>query len=90
MLHKDTTSPSQANGVASEQDGEYVFFNNPWLSLVKTSTMFVGEIEFSDIPIDLENGLWPLGYIFLLSFIFLIGKNTHFGNESYLLDFQVI
>ena len=38
--------------------------------------MFVGEIEFSDIPIDLENGLWPLGYIFLLGFIFLIGKVT--------------
>ena len=89
MLHKDTTSPSRANG-ASEQDGEYVFFNNPWWSLVKTSTMFVGEIEFSDIPIDLENGLWPLGYIFLLSFIFLIGKNKHFGNGSYLLHFWVI
>ena len=41
--------------------------------------MFVGEIEFSDIPIDLENGLWPLGYIFLLGFIFLIGNNFIFS-----------
>ena len=66
-----------------DEEEEYVFFNNPWLSLVKTSTMFVGEIEFSDIPIDLENGLWPLGYIFLLSFIFLIGENkTSFGRNS--------
>ena len=78
MLHNDTSSPgAQADQGASEQDGDYVFFNNPWWSLVKTSTMFVGEIEFSDIPIDLANGLWPLGYIFLLSFIFLIGKNLH-------------
>ena len=36
-------------GVKSEE--EYKYFNNPWLSLVKTGTMFVGEIEFSDIPI---------------------------------------
>ena len=66
MLHKE----SPAGG------GDYVFFDDPWLSFVKTCTMFVGEIEFSDIPIDLENGLWPLGYIFLLGFIFLIGKVT--------------
>ena len=78
MLHKD----SPAGG------DDYAFFNDPWLSLVKTSTMFVGEIEFSDIPIDLENGLWPLGYIFLLGFIFLIGNNfilshrTANGNRS--------
>merc|ERR1719348_4281 len=79
MLHKDiknSASNSTSSGTDSKDGGggddEYVFFDNPWWSLVKTSTMFVGEIEFSDIPIDLENGLWPLGYIFLLSFIFLI------------------
>ena len=86
MLHKDTKFPSnsdEAGNGAEDEEEEYVFFNNPWLSLVKTSTMFVGEIEFSDIPIDLENGLWPLGYIFLLSFIFLIGENkTSFGRNS--------
>ena len=32
-------------------EDDYEFFNSPWLSLVKTSTMFVGEIEFSDVPI---------------------------------------
>merc|ERR1719348_1912486 len=79
MLHKDiknSASNSTSSGTDDSEGGgdgdEYVFFDNPWWSLVKTSTMFVGEIEFSDIPIDLENGLWPLGYIFLLSFIFLI------------------
>jgi hypothetical protein len=39
-----------------QKEDEYEFFNNPWLSLVKTGTMFVGEIEFSDIPIG-EHGL---------------------------------
>jgi hypothetical protein len=44
MLHKDTDTPLE--------EGAYIFFNKPWLALVKTSTMFVGELEFSDIPID--------------------------------------
>ena len=51
---------------------DYIFFNNPWLALVKTSTMFVGELEFSDIPIDITSHLGILGYIFFLSFVFLI------------------
>ena len=46
---------------------DYEFFNSPWLSLVKTSTMFVGEIEFSDIPIGQENVL----FFFMLIFFFL-------------------
>ena len=58
--------------------------------------MFVGEIEFSDIPIDLDNGLWPLGYTFLLGFIFLIGKTSfsltfhdiHCNTES--LNFSIL
>ena len=28
------------------------FFSSPWLALVKTSTMFVGELEFADLPIQ--------------------------------------
>eukprot|EP00092_Neocalanus_flemingeri_P024278 GFUD01026328.1.p1 GENE.GFUD01026328.1~~GFUD01026328.1.p1 ORF type:complete len:1070 (+),score=218.12 GFUD01026328.1:113-3322(+) len=66
MLHQDVPNKPPP----SEDD--YKFFNNPWWSFVKTATMFVGEIEFSDIPIDLDNGLWPLGYMYLLTFIFLI------------------
>jgi len=66
MLHQDLPNRPPPS------DDDYKFFNNPWWSLVKTATMFVGEIEFSDIPIDLDNGLWPLGYMFLLTFIFLI------------------
>merc|ERR1711892_474891 len=54
------------------EDGEYVFFNKVWLSLLKTTTMFVGELEFSDIPINLDSNLAPLAYVFFLSFVFLI------------------
>ena len=51
---------------------EYIYFNQPWLALVKTSTMFVGELEFSDIPIDVDSHLSPLAYLFFLCFVFLI------------------
>ena len=64
LLHKDDGS------VIGEDD--YIYFNKPWLALVKTSTMFVGELEFSDIPIDVDNYLSPLAYVFFLSFVFLI------------------
>ena len=80
MLHKDVQVKKDSDG----EEEDYVFFDSPWLSLIKTATMFVGEIEFSDIPVDLENKLWPLGYVFLLSFIFLIGKiNTNFKCKLY-------
>ncbi|TRY61355.1 hypothetical protein TCAL_01796 [Tigriopus californicus] len=65
MLHKDGP-----NNVVEADD--YIFFNKPWLALVKTSTMFVGELEFSDIPVNLDGGLAGLAYVFFLSFVFLI------------------
>ena len=34
--------------------------------------MFVGELEFSDIPIDLDSDLMPLSYLYFLSFVILI------------------
>ncbi len=36
------------------------------------SFRFVGELEFSDIPVDLESKLSPVSYLFFLSFVFLI------------------
>ena len=63
LLHK----PEEELG-----EGDYVYFNKAWLSIVKTTTMFVGELEFSDIPIDLDSALAPLAYIYFLSFVFLI------------------
>jgi len=70
LLHNDAVDPSAQNGTQSSD--EYVFFNKAWLSLVKTTTMFVGELEFSDIPINLDSDLAPVAYAFFLSFVFLI------------------
>ena len=64
LLHKVDEKP------AGEDD--YVFFNKAWTSLVKTTTMFVGELEFSDIAVNLDSHLAPLAYCFFLSFVFLI------------------
>ncbi len=66
MLHKDAPTDDPPS------DDDYIFFNSPWLALVKTSTMFVGELEFGDIPINLDSKMTPLSYIFLLAFVFLI------------------
>merc|ERR1711970_1377850 len=71
MLHKDEEVPP-AIVSAEEEDGLQQFFNDPFLTFVKTCTMFVGELEFSDIPIDLQSPLMPIAYIFFLSFVFLI------------------
>jgi len=65
MLHKDF--PGFKAG-----DDHYIYFDGPWTSLVKTITMFVGELEFSDIPIDPESKLSWLAFSFLVTFVFLI------------------
>ena len=44
MLHTDT-DPSKSSAI--DPNSDYYFFDSPWLALVKTSTMFVGEIEFA-------------------------------------------
>ena len=40
--------------------------------MVKTITMFVGELEFSDIPIDPESPLSWFSFSFLVVFVFFI------------------
>ena len=57
MLHKDVKSKAAGNDTsnADGKEDDYIFFDSPWLSLVKTSTMFVGELEFSDIPVNIES-----------------------------------
>jgi hypothetical protein len=58
MLHKDVKG-GEVDGAESNEtkccDDDYIFFDSPWLSLVKTSTMFIGELEFSDIPVNAES-----------------------------------
>merc|ERR1712227_914779 len=68
MLHDD----SAGNPHGLEEEDKNVLFNRTWLSLVKTSAMFVGELEFSDIPINSDTYLGVVAYIFFLTFIFLI------------------
>ena len=69
LLHK-TSSKLTSGGQSGEE--VYKFFDTVWLSLVKTATMLAGELEFSDIPIDLDSHLAPLAYCFFLTFVFLI------------------
>ena len=57
LLHKDI------GGL----ENDYPFFDRVGLVLVKTFAMFVGELEFSDIPFNS-----PFSYVFFLLFIFLI------------------
>ena len=64
LLHKDAPTLTVQKNNAEE---EYPFFNDIGLSLVKTFTMFVGELEFADLPFET-----PVGYLFLLAFVFLI------------------
>ena len=72
LLHKDTTkakteSEKETKEGACKKEDDFPFFNDIGLSLVKTFTMFVGELEFADLPFET-----PVGYLFLLSFVFLI------------------
>ena len=65
MLHKDIPGY-----IATEED--YIYFDGPWTSMVKTITMFVGELEFSDIPIDPESTISWFSFSFLVIFVFFI------------------
>ena len=47
-------------------------FDYPILALAKTMTMFIGELDFDDLPMDGGNFSVSLAYIFLLAFIFII------------------
>ena len=47
-------------------------FDNPFLALIKTGTMFMGEIDFDDLPMHGGNLSVSIAYIFLIAFIFVI------------------
>ena len=69
MLHDDSLV-KDPHGLDKEDKNKY--FNRTWTSLVKTSAMFVGELEFSDLPMNTNTYLGMLAYAFFLAFIFLI------------------
>ena len=63
ILHNDRPIDASA-----PKDAErYVFFDGLGISLVKTSTMFIGELEFSNLPIKGAGC-----YLFLLVFVISI------------------
>merc|ERR1719474_1346084 len=69
MLHDDSLV-KDPHGLDEEDKNKY--FNRTWTSLVKPSAMFVGELEFSDLPMNTNTYLGMLAYAFFLAFIFLI------------------
>jgi hypothetical protein len=69
-----------ANQVASsnsfscycDDKDEKAKFDHPFLALIKTWTMFIGEIDFEGLHIKGGDISTTMGYIYLLSFIFMI------------------
>ena len=47
-------------------------FDNPFVALIKTGTMFTGEIDFDDLPMHGGSLSVSIAYIFLIAFIFVI------------------
>ena len=84
MLHDDTGNISTLNKDASSKetvmplrdresrDSKKTTFDNPYLALAKTSVMFIGEIEFGDLPIHGGDINVTMAHLFLLLFIFLM------------------
>ena len=59
----------ESQGIPQSDDDEPKFFNHLGLAVVKTFSMFVGELEFSSIPFQVSPGF---SYIFFLIFVFLM------------------
>jgi hypothetical protein len=79
LLHKDTKGQHDDIQRRKEKgkdfcgdEAPYPFFDHPWLALLKTSTMFVGEIDFPDIPLGGGNVSVVLGYVYYFVFLFVV------------------
>ena len=68
MLHNDVAGQ---DNIASS-DNNTSKFDQPFLSLIKTSTMFVGEFDFDDIKIRGGDVSVSMAYLFFLAFVFLM------------------
>ena len=58
-------------GDDSEDEDRMDHFDKPWTSVFKTFTMFIGELEFSDLPIDSSDSLAFFNFTFLILFVFI-------------------
>ena len=56
---------------SDEDDDRMDHFDKPWTSVFKTFTMFIGELEFSDLPIDSSDSLAFFNFTFLILFVFI-------------------
>ena len=54
------------------ENAEETRFDVPYVALMRTSVMFIGEIDFTDLPINGGNISKTFVYLFLLLFIFLM------------------
>ena len=54
------------------ENAEETRFDVPYVALMRTSVMFIGEIDFTDLPINGGNISKTFVYLFLLCFIFLM------------------
>ena len=55
-----------------DEESEETRFNVPYVALMRTTVMFIGEIDFTDLPIKGGNVSKTLVYLFVLCFIFLM------------------
>ena len=62
----------QSNIGDEDDDDRMEHFDRPWTSVFKILTMFVGELEFSDLPTEMQT-VGDTGDISLL--FFLAGAN---------------
>ena len=77
MLHMDIALLSKDSGELNVSENktkseEYKYFDTPYYSLLKTLTMFTGEIEFSDIPMKGSNVSYVLGWSYYLLFLLTV------------------
>ena len=76
MLHNDIKRVVTNQEVEKGNQTFYSFnktkFDNPFLALMKTSTMFVGEFDFDDLQMRGGDISVSMSYVFLLVFIFLM------------------
>ena len=73
MLHDDIKKMTIGSGrLSSNSTFQDTKFDNPFLALMKTSTMFVGEFDFDDLRMKGGDVSVSMAYFFLLVFIFLM------------------
>jgi len=68
----DQDTSSNCFSCYCDDKDEKTKFDHPFLALTKTWTMFVGEIDFEGLRIKGGDISTTMGYIYLLSFVFMI------------------